>query len=164
MANITEKEIVSYLKDKIKSIHADAKKYEDLLSAFSSSTPTSKPSKKTEQLLDAVMEETEDVPVKAAKKKTEKLPRGPKPSASKTLEVPAEYSTDLSLGGKIAFALNEIGEGFGQDIANAMAQYEPQSDGDKIFKQIASVLSNLKAKGALNTTKDGRRDKYTLAK
>jgi hypothetical protein len=166
MANVTEKEIINYLKEKIKSIQAEGKKYEDLLNAFSgSSTPTKSAKQTKENLLDAVLEEAEDAATtKAPKKKADAKPAKNGKAAAKALEVPAEYSTDLGLSGKIAFALNEIGEGFGQDIAAAMAQYEPQSDAEKIFKQIASVLSNLKAKGVLTTVKEGRRDKYSLAK
>ncbi len=166
MANVTEKEIIGYLKEKIKTIQSEAKKYEDLLSAFSSSAPSKAAKQTKENLLDAVLEQAEDAPAKTPKKKEKeaKPAKSGKTPSAKMLEVPAEYSQDLSLGGKIAFALNEIGEGFGQDIATAMAQYEPQSDPDKLFKQIASVLSNLKAKGALTTVKDGRRDKYSLAK
>lgn len=162
MANVTEKEIIAYLKDKIKTIQSEAKKYEDLLNAFSSAAPSKSAKQTKDSLLDAVMEQAEDTSAKPAKKKEVKPAKTPK--APKALEVPKEYTPDLSLGGKIAFALNEIGEGFGQDIANAMAQYEPQTDGDKLFKQIASVLSNLKAKGVLTTVKEGRRDKYSLAK
>lgn len=166
MANITEKDIIVYLKEKIKSIQAEAKKYEDMLNAFNGSSAVSKPAKQgKDNLMEAVLEQAEEVSVKTSKKKTE--PKVPKVSktTTKTLEVPAEYTSELGLSSKIAFAINEIGgAGFGQDIANAMAQYEPQSDADKIFKQIASVLSNLKAKGALTTVKEGRKDKYSLAK
>lgn len=165
MANITEKDIITYLKEKIKSIQAEAKKYEDLLNAFNGTSATSKPAKQSkDSLMEAVLEQAEEVSIKTPKKKAE--PKAPKASkTTKMLEVPAEYTNELSYGAKIAFAINEIGgAGFGQDIANAMAQYEPQSDADKIFKQIASVLSNLKAKGALTTVKEGRKDKYSLAK
>ncbi len=164
MANVTEKEIVAYLKDKIKSIQAEAKKYEDLLSAFNGSATPSKAAKQTkDNLLSAAIEEAEETPAKAPKKKADTKPAKAS-KAPKALEVPKEYTPDLGLSGKIAFALNEIGEGFGQDIANAMAQYEPQSDGDKLFKQIASVLSNLKSRGLLTAVKEGRRDKYSLGK
>jgi hypothetical protein len=164
MANVTEKEIISYLKEKIKSIQAEAKKYEDLLNAFSGTSAPSKSAKQTkDNILDAVIEDAEETSAKSTKKKDAKPAKGGK-AAPKPLDVPAEYTQDLSLAGKIAFALNEIGEGFGQDIAAAMAQYEPQSDAEKLFKQIASVLSNLKAKGSLTTVKEGRRDKYSLAK
>jgi hypothetical protein len=166
MANITEKDIIVYLKEKIKSIQAEAKKYEDMLNAFNGASATTKPAKQSkDNLMEAVLEQAEEVSVKSPKKKAEpKASKAPK-TTTKTLEVPAEYTPELGLSSKIAFAINEIGgAGFGQDIANAMAQYEPQSDADKIFKQIASVLSNLKAKGALTTVKDGRKDKYSLAK
>jgi hypothetical protein len=163
MANVTEKEIVSFLKDKIKTIQAEAKKYEDLLSAFNGSATPSKSAKQTKDNLLSVIEDAEEAPAKAPKKKADAKP-AKAGKAPKALEVPKEYTPDLGLSGKIAFALNEIGEGFGQDIANAMAQYEPQSDGDKLFKQIASVLSNLKSKGVLTAVKEGRRDKYSLAK
>lgn len=163
MANVTEKEIVSFLKDKIKTIQAEAKKYEDLLSAFNGGASSSKAAKQTKDNLLSVIEEAEETPAKTPKKKADAKP-AKAAKTPKALEVPKEYTPDLGLSGKIAFALNEIGAGFGQDVANAMAQYEPQSDGDKLFKQIASVLSNMKSRGLLTAVKEGRRDKYSLAK
>ncbi|MGI4729289.1 MAG: hypothetical protein ACRYGB_12010 [Janthinobacterium lividum] len=166
MANITEKDIIVYLKEKIKSIQAEAKKYEDMLNAFNGASAATKPAKQgKDSLMEAVLEQAEEVSAKAPKKKVEsKAPKAPK-TTTKTLGIPAEYTPELGLSSKIAFAINEIGgAGFGQEIATAMAQYEPQSDADKLFKQIASVLSNLKAKGALTTVKEGRKDKYSLAK
>lgn len=167
MANVTEKEIIIYLKDKIKTIQAEAKKYEDLLSAFTeTSTPTKSAKQTKDNLLESVLDEAEgDHPAKTVKKKTDLKPaKNNKTTAVKVLEVPEQYTKELSLSSKIAFALNEIGEGFGQDIAATMAQYEPQTDAEKLFKQIASVLSNLKVKGSLVTVKEGRKDKYMLAK
>lgn len=167
MANITEKEIIVYLKEKIKSIQAESKKYEDMLNAFSgSAAPTKSAKQSKDNIMEAVLEQAEETTAaKAPKKKADPKPVKGGKTSPKILEVPAAYSPDLGLSSKIAFAINEIGgAGFGQDIANAMAQYEPQSDAEKIFKQIASVLSNLKAKGTLTTVKDGRKDKYSLAK
>ena len=167
MANITEKDIIVYLKEKIKSIQAEAKKYEDMLNAFNGASAASKPAKQSkDNLMEAVLEQAEETSAaKSSKKKAEPKSAKAQKTTTKMLEVPAEYTPELGLSSKIAFAIKEIGgSGFGQDIANAMAQYEPQSDADKLFKQIASVLSNLKAKGALTTVKEGRKDKYSLAK
>ncbi|MGV8879391.1 MAG: hypothetical protein ACOH2A_10200 [Sphingobacteriaceae bacterium] len=84
--------------------------------------------------------------------------------SSKSLEIPSSYSDKMTINSKIAFALNEIGEGYNEDIANAMAQYEPQSDAKKLSKQISGILSTLKNKGFLTAKRDGRKDKYALVK
>lgn len=99
------------------------------------------------------------------KSKAETKPETAAPSpAKKSLEIPAEYSDKMTINAKIAFALNEIGEGYNEDIANAMAQYEPQSDAKRLGKQISGILSTLKNKGFLTATREGRKDKYALIK
>lgn len=104
-------------------------------------------------------------PKAAPKQKDAAKPAASAPvQAKKTLEIPSSYSDKMTINSKIAFALNEIGEGYNEDIANAMAQYEPQSDAKKLSKQISGILSTLKNKGFLTATRDGRKDKYTLVK
>lgn len=108
---------------------------------------------------------TSTAPQAAQKPKAAAKPVASAPvKGTKSLEIPASYSDKMTINSKIAFALNEIGEGYNEDIANAMAQYEPQSDAKKLSKQISGILSTLKNKGFLTATRDGRKDKYALAK
>jgi hypothetical protein len=159
MATVTEKDIIDHLREKIKFHQNEAKRIESLLSAFTSNSDQQKVRKKK---IEAVGEAIEPLPDKATKGKVkkEKAPKAPK--SAKKLQSPPEYNDSLSISEKIAFALKEIGSGFNDDIAAAMAQYEPQSDAKKISKQISGVLSTLKTKGMLSVSREGRKDKYTL--
>ncbi len=160
MANVTEKDIIDHLKEKIKFHEKEVKRIESLLTAFTSNSDQQKVRKAK---VEAVSEAIAPMPAKSkkGKDKTDKTPKSGK--QAKGLTVPDAYNDKLTLNEKIAFALKEIGSGFNEDIASAMAQYQPQSDEKKIGKQISGVLSVLKTKGMLKTTKEGRKDKYALA-
>lgn len=160
MANVTEKDIIDHLKEKIKFHEKEVKRIESLLTAFTSNSDQQKVRKAK---VEAVGEATTPLPEtqKKGKIKYEKNLKAGKPA--KALVAPEAYNDKLTLNEKIAFALKEIGTGFNEDIAKAMAQYQPQSDEKKIGKQISGVLSVLKTKGMLKTTKEGRKDKYSLA-
>ena len=160
MANVTEKDIIDHLKEKIKFHEKEVKRIENLLIAFTGN-PDQQKGKKVKA--EAVSEAAAPMPAtsKKGKVKPEKTSKAGRPS--KGLVAPEAYDDKLTLNEKIAFALKEIGSGFNEDIAKAMAQYQPQSDEKKISKQISGVLSVLKTKGQLKTTKEGRKDKYSLA-
>jgi len=159
MAKVTEKDIVEYLKEKISFHEQEVKRLEGVLEAFIQSPPA-----------------TQKIDGEAAAAPSEKLPSTRKASAAKptkgknsesqaasALDVPEKYTDKLSINSKIAFALHEIGSGFKEDIANAMAQYEPKSDAEKIGRQIAAALSGLKAKGQINVEKLGRKHRFQLS-
>lgn len=160
MATVTEKDIILHLREKIKFHQNEAKRIENLLTAFTNdySTPRGRKAK----LDDAVDEALEPAPEKGASRKSKSLEKVTIPAPAKPLEVPEKYTDDLAINAKIAFALHEIGSGFNEDIANAMAQYEPKSDAKKISKQISGVLSTLKSKGQVTAEKVGRKDKFSL--
>ena len=164
MATITEKDIVNHLKEKIKFHQNEARRIENLLSAFGSDSATPRGRKAK---LDAVDEALEPIEAQtAATGKKRKTAVGKKTNAAtpaKALEIPEKYADNLTVNSKIAFALNEIGSGFNEDIANAMAQYEPKSDAKKISKQISGILSTLKSKGQVSAVKEGRKDRFSLA-
>lgn len=161
MANITEKDIINHLKEKIKYHQNEAKRIEGLLSAFSSDTSTQRGRKAKIEAVDEVL--TTDQEEDAAPKRKKAASVRKSNTAAKPLDIPEKYTDDLTINSKIAFALNEIGSGFNEDIADAMAQYEPKSDAPKIRKQISGVLSTLKSKGQLKTEKVGRKDRFSLA-
>lgn len=157
MANITEKDIIDHLKEKIRFHQHEAKRIEGLLSAFTGDTSTQRGRRaKVEAVNEAIDGDEQQTATTRKKRNTSGTP-------AKALEVPEKYTDDLTINARIAFALNEIGSGFNEDIAAAMAQYEPKSDAQKISKQISGVLSTLKSKGQLKTVKEGRKDKYSLA-
>ncbi|WP_345949376.1 hypothetical protein ABDD95_21245 [Mucilaginibacter sp. PAMB04274] len=148
MANITEQDIINHLKEKINFHQQEAKRLEGILTAF------------LPEPVAGNGNQTNHISQPAAKATLAKAPAEPKPS--KELEIPEKYADNLPITAKIAFALKEIGSGFNEDIANAMAQYEPKSDAKTISRQISNVLSNLKSKGQITVEKFGRKDKYSL--
>jgi len=162
MANVTEKDIINHLREKIKYHQNEAKRIEGLLGAFSSDTSNPRGRKaKIDAAEEALTTTTEEQP--APEKKKRGPAKKPANAAVKPLEVPEKYTDGLTINGRIAFALKEIGSGFNEEIAEAMAQYEPKSDAKKISKQISGVLSTLKSKGQLKAEKVGRKDKFSLA-
>lgn len=161
MANVTEKDIINHLKEKIKFHQNESKKIESLLSAF---TGNSAPQKQ-KQLKEDALAEVLETPVKnkiAKKNKAEKKTQPVK--TVKLLSVPEVYKSDLSWNSKIAFAINALGDGvFNEDIASKIAELEPGLDAAKVTKQISGLLSVLKAKGSLKAERTGKKDKYSLA-
>lgn len=165
MPNVTEKDIIDHLREKVKFHQNEARRIEGLLSAFSSDSPGQRGRRsKVEAAADQVLntDETQSTTTRKSNK-TSSAKKTPPATPAKPLEIPEKYTDNLTINGKIAFALNEIGSGFNEDIANAMAQYEPKSDAKKISKQISGVLSILKSKGQLKTEKEGRKDRFSLA-
>lgn len=79
------------------------------------------------------------------------------------LVVPNTYNEATTIKEKIAFTLDFLKNGYKEDIAKLMAEWE-QSDFDLAIKQISGVLSSLKSNGLITAIKDGRRDLYTLVK
>ncbi len=145
MATITEKDIIAHLKNKIKFHQQEAKRIEHVLSAFSSDTATAKV--KREASVEA--DDTDALKGKPSK-------------ATMPLAIPAEYQPKLTLNGKIAFALNQITSGTGEDIAAKLVELQPQLDKAKVTQQFSGVLSTLKKQGQLNAVKDGRKDRFSL--
>lgn len=159
MAKVTEKDIVEYLKEKISFHQQEAKRLESLLGAFIQSPAATQ---KIDE--EAVAAPSEKLP--STRKTSAAKPRKGKITESQTvsaIDVPEKYTDNLSINSKIAFALHEIGSGFKEDIANAMAQYEPKSDAEKISRQISAALSGLKAKGQINVEKQGRKYRFQLS-
>lgn len=161
MANVTEKDIINHLKEKIKFHQAEAKKIESLLSAFTGSPAQPKQKQVKEEETESVEQSKELKPVK--KNKTAK--KAPKAKVTKSLEIPSEYNPSLSWNSKIAFAINELGDGvFNEDIAAKITELEPGIELIKVSKQISGLLSVLKNKGALKAERTGKKDKYSLVR
>ncbi|MGV8879474.1 MAG: hypothetical protein ACOH2A_10625 [Sphingobacteriaceae bacterium] len=158
MANVTEKDIINHLKEKIKFHQSESKKIETLLNAFTGNSP-----QKQKQAKQEAVTEVLEAPVNnniARKNKTVKKTV----KTAKVLAIPAVYKSDLSWNSKIAFAINALGEGvFNEDIASKIAELEPGLDAAKVTKQISGLLSVLKAKGSLKAERTGKKDKYSLA-
>ena len=157
MANVTEKDIIDHLREKIKYHEKEVKRIESLMSAFMG---TSGSAKGTKVKAEAISEAKEPLP---GKKEKQAAPvKGSKTKGnSKPLSVPEAYSDSLTLNEKIAFALKELGSGFNEEIAKVIAD-QSGADEKKISKQISGVLSALKTTGKLKTSKEGRRDKYSF--
>ncbi len=169
MPNITEKDIVEYLKQQVAFHQQEAKRFETLLQGFTASAPASSKSKSDNAVAPQPPKVSEakapapKSPVTAPKDDTNTEEQTSVAEPAVPLDVPAKYNEDLPINQKIGFALREIGSGFNEDIANAMAQYEPRSDAKKISRQITAPLAELKEAGQIKIEKVGRKDKFSLA-
>lgn len=146
MANITEKDIIDHLSEKVRFHQNEARRIEALLSAFTD-TPSAKVKEdiKKEAVADAK-------PVKSTK-----------PRKASKLEIPRDYKKDLTINSKIAYALSLSGSGTGESIAIKIVELQPELEVKKVTQQISGVLSTLKSKGLLTAVKEGRKDRYSLA-
>jgi hypothetical protein len=169
MPNITEKDIVEYLKQQVAFHQQEAKRFETLLNGFTTAAPaplkprnentaSPQPSKAGETKAQSAPKNTDAEKEKANTEDNTNVTEPAKP-----IDIPAKYSDDLAVELKIGFALREIGSGFIEDIANTMAQYEPKSDAKKITRQITAPLADLKEAGQIKIEKVGRKDKFSLA-
>lgn len=77
------------------------------------------------------------------------------------LTVTETYSEAITIKEKIAYTLYHLTNGYKEDIAKQMAEWD-KLDFDLVIKQISGVLSSLKSNGQITAIKDGRRDLYTL--
>jgi|GEM_PF-2252773 hypothetical protein len=160
MSSITEKDIREYLKEQIKFHTDEAKRMQLMLKVFDSSSV--RPGRRSNyDAIEAALE-TPGSERSLDNYRHEKL-NGMGPRGGKQLEVPSEYKDNLTLSSKIAYALNEIHDGFKEDIAEAMAQHEREADPEKISKQISGVLSAMKTRGQLRAEKVGRKDRFFMA-
>lgn len=166
MANtITEKDIINHLQEKIKFHQHEARRLENVLTAFITDGSAQLGQRTNKEVSSDAASTADDQPaITEHKNKKNAVAKKPVVPATpvKALDVPEKYTDELTINAKIAFALNEIGAGFNEEIANAMAQYEPKSDAKTISRQISGVLSTLKAKGQLKTEKVGRKDRFSL--
>jgi hypothetical protein len=165
MANITEQDIINHLKQKIEFYEHESKRLQGLLSAFTNSSIIEFNGKAKLKGSDgdlAPASKARQINPRGKRKTKEEQQLKEPELAEKTIDVPEKYTDDLTINAKVIFALKEIGSGFNEDIANAMAQYEPKSDAKKISKQISGVLSALKTRGQVRAEKAGRKDKFSL--
>jgi hypothetical protein len=152
MAKITEKDIINHLQEKIKFHQQESKRIEKILAAFALSSDFQDVSNFN---FGGNMPESD---------KERKFKPGAEVRTLKKLEPPLEYNSNLTIVNKIAYALNKIGEGYNEDIANIIAQGEPSSDVKKISQLISGVLSTLKTNGLVTARKEGRKHKFSLVK
>jgi hypothetical protein len=153
MANITEKDIIAHLKDKIKFHEQEAKRIESILSAFISDAPSVKDKRKAS---------VEAGDTDSLKGKPSKVIANKPVKAVKPLQIPSEYQPTLTLNGKIAYALSQISSGYGEDIAAKLVELQPELDKAKVTQQLSGVLSTLKKHGQLSAVKEGRKDRFSL--
>lgn len=169
MPNITEKDIVEYLKQQVAFHQQEAKRFETLLNGFTAVAPVSAKGKGDNSTAPQPPKASEvKIPAPKSPANTPKEEVNPDEQTGiaepvMPLDIPAKYSDDLPVNQKIAFALREIGSGFSEDIANAMAQYEPKSDAKKLSRQIIAPLAELRDAGQIKIEKVGRKDKFSLA-
>lgn len=167
MAQITEHDVVSFLKEKVASLKEELKKAEDGLAYFtseSSSSAASKRGRKPKSLLSDVAESVQDLFDSDAKKTRKKgSSKSKTPVKSKAVEVPAEFDKTLTRDRKIVYALSQLGSGFSEDVSELLHGLEPDEDRAKMERLVTQRLSALKIAGAVKEKrKSGRKTEYTL--
>ncbi|WP_407430063.1 hypothetical protein [Arcticibacter sp.] len=144
MANVTEQDVISFLKQRITKLENELKKAQSALDLFTE--PSS---------------EEPDEPV-AQTVKEAKPGRGTRTNKIKTLSVPEEYNPGLKLDGKIAYVLANNGPSFNTDIISKLQEMEPEKDPEKLVKAVMVKLSSLHKAGRIRGAKEGRKFKYQL--
>ena len=147
MPNITEQDIIEHLENKIQYHYKEARRIENILLAFQTGGDMFERTKGAGERIKLKSK----LPDSIAENKTRKI-----------VEIPEAFSSGLKLNSKVIYALNEIKNGFVEDIAIKMAELQPDLDADKVKVQISGVLSSLKKKGILNTEKRGRKDMFSI--
>jgi len=145
MANVTEQDVISFLKQRITKLQNELKKAQSALDVFTGSS----------------VEEV-DEPVAEAVVREAKPSRGTRANKVKTLSAPEEYNPDLKLDGKIAYVLANNGPSFNTDIISKLQEMEPEKDPEKLVKAVMVKLSSLHKAGRIKGAKEGRKFKYQL--
>jgi hypothetical protein len=145
MANVTEQDVISFLKQRITKLQNELKKAQAALDLFTGSS----------------VEEVEE-PVAEAVVSEAKPSRATKANKVKTLSAPEEYNPGLKLDGKIAYVLANNGPSFNTDIISKLQEMEPEKDPDKLVKAVMVKLSSLHKAGRIKGAKEGRKFKYQL--
>lgn len=155
MPNITEQDIIDHLEDKIQFHYSEAKRIENILLAFKTGGEyeEGRPGASEKIKLKSRGNDFRAIGIQDTKIKKRKA-----------VEIPEAFSSGLKLNSKVIFALNIIKSGFVEDIANKIAELQPELDAIKVKTQISGVLSSLKTKGVLEAKKIGRKDRFTINK
>lgn len=148
MANVTEQDVISFLKQRITKLQNELKKAQSALDLFTGANVG-----EVEEVL------TEEIVPEA---KSSRAPRKSKNSSVKTLSAPEEYTPGLKLDAKIAYVLANNGPSFNTDIINKLQELDPEKDPDKLFKAVMVKLSSLHKVGRIKGAKEGRKFKYQL--
>lgn len=148
MANVTEQDVISFLKQRITKLQNELKKAQSALDLFTGAS------------VDEVNEPVTEEIVRGAK--PGRTPKTNKTSAVKTLSAPEEYASGLKLDGKIAYVLANNGPSFNTDIISKLQEMEPEKDPEKLLKAVMVKLSSLHKAGRIKGAKEGRKFKYQL--
>lgn len=156
MPDITEQDIIDHLEDKIQFHYSEAKRIENILLAFKTGGEYEERRPGASEKIKLKSRGTHDF--RAIGIQDTKIKK------RKAVEIPEAFSSGLKLNSKVIFALNIIKSGFVEDIANKIAELQPELDAIKVKTQISGVLSSLKTKGVLEAKKIGRKDRFTINK
>ncbi|MGV3705131.1 MAG: hypothetical protein ACO1NU_07095 [Arcticibacter sp.] len=148
MANVTEQDVISFLKERITKLQNELKKAQSALDVFTGSSIDEAEERMTEELVR---------PAKAGR-----ASKASKSNSAKALVAPEEYSSNLKLDGKIAYILANNGPLFNTDIIAKLQEMEPEKDPEKLLKAVMVKLSSLHKAGRIQGAKQGRKFKYQL--
>ena len=160
MANITEQDVVFFLKEKAQNLTEELKKIHEALEVLKG-TPAAR-AQRTAREQPIVREQT---PLRAAYKREKPVPGNSQKrvrSKRAPLQAPAEFDPNGTLYTKIAFALSQTGPAFKEDIVKRLGELQPELKNNAMKAAIFQRLSFLKGNGLIDAEKVGRKRKYSL--
>ncbi|QNL49683.1 soluble adenylyl cyclase-like protein [Olivibacter sp. SDN3] len=141
--NITEKQVVSFLKQRQQQLLDELKSIEVTINAIAQ-TKSASSNDRFQMDIDG------SVSLKPKKKNVKSL-------------VPQEsFNPNSKLDQKISYALTQIGTGYKDDILEVLNKAQPEADPYKVEKAVAVRLSYLLKNDFIQATKHGRSYKYSL--
>ncbi|MFD0791990.1 hypothetical protein ACFQZX_00095 [Mucilaginibacter litoreus] len=150
MPNVTEKDIIDFLENKVVYHNREIQRIRDILSALSGSyiENTENANQSLENISAEMLRTENDRTVFRA--------------VVKPLIVPDNYRSQLPMSLKISYVLDKINAGMKDDIANYIVSLQPDLQLDRLTKHLSTVLSELKSKSLLSAVKEGRKYRYSL--
>lgn len=144
--NITEKQVVEFLKQRQQQLKEELKSIEITINAITQS--------KTPSLISDKVKSDSD---------HEDEPRRRK-GTHRALVPQETFNINSKLDQKISYALTQLGSGYKDDILEVLNKAQPQVDPYKVEKAVAVRLSYLLKNEFIDATKHGRSYKYSLKK
>ncbi|MXV16063.1 BlaI/MecI/CopY family transcriptional regulator [Hufsiella ginkgonis] len=149
MPKVTEQDVVTFLEEKVQSLHAELKKAQELLQVFTGTLSATQ----TNAFKSPVL------PLSGAKRGRKPRPAG---ADSAMIVAPAEFHPKAKMELKVAYALSQTGPAFKEEVTRVLNDLDPEADPKKLDKDVTVKLSSLYKKGRINAVREGRKYKYSL--
>lgn len=155
--------VIQAIKQELESLeNGIGSRKDEINKAYNDAVAVAMASRK-EALKESAQEEKQIETLKATLKSLGgSTPKPAKVKNAKPLKVPTEYYPSLPVTQKIAYILLSGSNKDKEEIAKYIARQE-NLDASTVAKKLSGILSQMKAKGHITATKQGRKDIYSLA-